>query len=149
MNRRHVSALVSVALLLAGSASVHAAECLPTARQAWIRLPPSPAMPMMAGFLRIENACAKAVEITGADSLAFSEVSLHESRQVDGVNKMRELETLPIAAGKSVEFKPGGLHLMLYKPYAPVKEGDKPVITLKLKDGRSVPVTFEVRRAAP
>ncbi|MCL6714160.1 copper chaperone PCu(A)C [Pseudoxanthomonas sp. z9] len=149
MNRRLVSTILPVALLLAGSVTAHAAECLPTARQAWIRLPPSPAMPMMAGFLRIDNACAKAVEVTGADSLAFAEVSLHESRQVDGVNKMRELETLPVAAGKSVEFKPGGLHLMLYKPYAPVKEGDKPVITLKLKDGRSLPVTFEVRKAAP
>lgn len=148
MNRHLVSAILPVALL-AGSVSAHAAECLPTARQAWIRLPPSPAMPMMAGFLRIDNACAKAVEVTGADSLAFAEVSLHESRQVDGVNKMRELETLPVAAGKSVEFKPGGLHLMLYKPYAPVKEGDKPVITLKLKDGRSLPVTFEVRKTAP
>lgn len=149
MNRRLVSTILPVALLLAGSVTAHAAECLPTARQAWIRLPPSPAMPMMAGFLRIDNACAKAVEVTGADSLAFAEVSLHESRQVDGVNKMRELETLPVAAGKSVEFKPGGLHLMLYKPYAPVKEGDKPVITLRLKDGRSLPVTFEVRKAAP
>lgn len=149
MNRRHVSALLSTALLLAGSVSAQAAECLPTARQAWIRLPPSPAMPMMAGFLRIENACAAQVEITGADSPAFAEVSLHESRQVDGVNRMRELDSLPVAAGKSVEFKPGGLHLMLYKPHAPVQEGDKPVITLKLKDGRSVPVTFEVRRAAP
>lgn len=149
MNHRLVSAVLPVALLLAGSVSAQAAECLPTARQAWIRLPPSPAMPMMAGFLRIDNACAKTVEVTGADSLAFAEVSLHESRQVDGVNKMRELETLPVAAGKSVEFKPGGLHLMLYKPYAPVKEGDKPVITLKLKGGRSLPVTFEVRKTAP
>lgn len=149
MNHRLVSAILPVALLLAGSVSAQAAECLPTARQAWIRLPPSPAMPMMAGFLRIDNACARAVEVTGADSLAFAEVSLHESRQVDGVNKMRELETLPVAAGKSVEFKPGGLHLMLYKPYAPMKEGDKPVITLKLKDGRSLPVTFEVRKTAP
>ena len=124
----------ALALGLAFALPACARECAPQLRDGWVRLTPVK-MPMMAGFLRIDHTCAKAVEVAGADSLAFAEVSLHKSRQVDGVNKMRELETRPVAAGKSVEFKPGGMHLMLYKPYAPVKEGDKPVITIP---GRAV-----------
>lgn len=149
MNRRLVSVLLPAVLLLAGVSAARAGECLPKASQAWIRMPPSPAMPMMAGFLRFENGCGKAVAIIGADSLAFADVSLHESREVDGVNRMREIESLPVAAGKSVEFKPGGLHLMLSGPYAPVKEGEQTVITLELQDGRTLPVTFNVRKTAP
>lgn len=148
MNRH----LVSTSLLLALSAlasSAMAAECRPTMPNAWIRLPPTPAMPMAAGFGRIENPCAQAIDIVGAESLSFGDVSLHESRVVDGVNQMREIESLPVAAKQSVELKPGGLHLMLMRPETPLKEGEQPVITLKLKDGRSVPVTFTVRKAAP
>lgn len=147
MNRRLVSATLSV--LSTAAAGAQAAECVPKVENAWIRMPPSASMPMMAGFARISNPCAQEIVVTGAESLAFGDVSLHESREVDGVSRMREIEVLPIAAGKSVELKPGGLHLMLYRPESAFKEGEQPVITLKLKGGRSVPVTFTVRRSAP
>jgi copper(I)-binding protein len=106
-------------------------------------------MPMAAGFVRIDNPCVQAVGIVGAESLSFGDVSLHESRLVDGVNQMREIAELPVPAKQSVQLKPGGLHLMLMQPETPLREGEQPVITLKLKDGRSLPVTFTVRRAAP
>ena len=62
---------------------------------------------------------------------------------------MRPARAVVVEPNATITAEPGGLHLMLYKPYAPMKEGDKPVITLKLKDGRSLPVTFEVRKTAP
>ena len=45
--------------------------------------------------------------------------------------------------------EPGGLHLMLHGPYQPLAAGEKTVITLKLADGRALPVQFEVRKSAP
>ena len=149
MNSRLVSICALALGLLAVSHGAHAADCAITASQAWIRLPPTAAMPMAAGFVRIDNPCAKAVSIVGAESLSFGDVSLHESRVVDGVNQMREIQNLPVAAGRSVQLKPGGLHLMLMQPESPLKEGEQPVITLKLQDGRSLPVTFTVRKTAP
>ena len=104
---------------------------------------------MMAGFVRIENPCTQAVVIVSAESLSFGEVTIHETREVDGVNKMREVQQLRIEPGKAVELKPGGMHLMLYQPYEALKEGDEAVIVLKLQDGRSIPVTFAVRKAKP
>ena len=136
------------ALLMSCMAAADAAECLPVAKVAWVRLPPV-AMPMMAGFARIENPCKATVTIVGADSLAFDDVSLHETREENGVSRMREVAALPIAPGKAVELKPGGLHLMLHGPYQPLSAGEKPVITLKLADGRSLPVQFEVRKSSP
>lgn len=135
-------------VLLSVPAPVYAAGCLPKAKQAWIRLPPA-AMPMMAGFVQIENPCAKVAVIVSAESLSFGEVTTHETREVDGVSKMREVEQLRIEPGKEVELKPGGMHLMLYRPYEALKEGDEAVIALKLQDGRSIPVTFTVRKAKP
>jgi copper(I)-binding protein len=147
MNRRIETLCLSV-LLLSSAGVVRAAECLPVAKAAWIRLPPV-AMPMMAGFVRIENPCKAPVSIVGAESLAFDDVSLHETREENGVSRMREVAALPIAPGKAVELKPGGLHLMLHGPYQTPVAGEKPVITLKLADGRALPVVFEVRKSAP
>lgn len=148
MDRHRLRPFLAAALWLAASVSAYAAECLPKAGQAWIRLPPM-AMPMMAGFVRIENPCAQAAVVVSAESLSFGEATIHETREVDGVNKMREVEQLRIEPGKAVELKPGGLHLMLYRPYQALKEGDEAVIVLKLQDGRSVPVAFTVRKAKP
>lgn len=149
MNSRLVSLCLLALGALSATSAAHAADCTIKASGAWIRLPPTPAMPMAAGFVRIDNPCAQAVSIVGAESLSFGDVSLHESRMVDGVNQMRELDSLPIAAKQSVQLKPGGLHLMLMQPESPLQEGEQPVITLKLKDGRSLPVTFTVRKTAP
>lgn len=147
MDRRIVMGPL-LGLLFAASLPAVAAECLPKVQGAWVRVPPV-AMPMMAGFARIENPCRTPATVIGAESLAFADVSLHETREEGGVSRMREVERLPIAPGKAVELKPGGLHLMLHGAYAPVAAGEKVVITLKLADGRSLPVTFDARKAAP
>ena len=147
MNRR-IEMLCLSALLWSSVGAAQAAECLPVAKSAWVRLPPV-AMPMMAGFARIENPCSSPAAVVGAESLAFADVSLHETRQEAGISRMREVERLPVAPGKAVELKPGGLHLMLHGPYQPPAAGEKTVITLKLADGRALPVQFEVRKSAP
>ncbi|SOD57585.1 hypothetical protein SAMN06296416_11456 [Pseudoxanthomonas wuyuanensis] len=140
---------LALALGLAGTALVAAAdECLPKVEQGWVRSPPV-AMPMMAGFARIENPCAAPVAVVSASSLSFAEVSIHETREIDGVNRMREVERLEVAAGGLVELKPGGLHLMLYRPQTALKEGDKLSIALKLADGREIAGEFEVRKPKP
>jgi copper(I)-binding protein len=148
MNRR-VEMICLSALLMASLGSARAAECLPVVKGAWVRLPPVATMPMMAGFARIENPCRAPAAVAGAESLAFADVSLHETREEGGVSRMREVERLPIEPGKAVELKPGGLHLMLHGAYAPLAVGEKIVITLKLADGRALPVAFEARKTAP
>lgn len=138
-----------LALLLAAIASqAGARECAPAMKDGWVRLPPA-AMPMMAGFGRLANPCPAPVVIVSASSPAFGEVSLHETRIVDGVNRMRELEQLRIVPDGDAIFKPGGMHLMLMQPRAPLKEGSKVVVAFKLQDGREILSELVVRKSAP
>jgi copper(I)-binding protein len=84
-----------------------------------------------------------------ASSPAFGDVSIHETRNIDGVNRMREVEQLRIAADDSAVLKPGGLHLMLMQPHAPLKEGSKVVVKFKLQDGREILSELVVRKPVP
>ncbi|MFK3649025.1 copper chaperone PCu(A)C [Lysobacter enzymogenes] len=122
--------------------------CVAQVREGWVRMPPMQ-MPMMAGFGRIENRCARPVTIVGAKSAAFADVSLHETRIVDGISKMRALPELRIAPDGAAVLKPGGMHLMLMQPHAPLKEGSRVAIEFELKGGGSLLGEFEVRKAAP
>lgn len=125
-----------------------ASECTPQLRDGWIRLTPVK-MPMMAGFVRIENRCPSPVTITGVRSPAFGEASLHETTIVDGVSRMRALPELRIVPDGAAVLKPGGMHLMLMQPRAPLKEGSRVVVEFTLKDGGVLRGELEVRKPAP
>ncbi len=132
-------------LLLSLSLPACALECAPQVKDGWIRLVPG-GMPMHAGFGRIDNACPMPATIVSASSPAYASVELHESKVVDGINRMRQLPELRITPEGAATLKPGGLHLMLMQPKAPLKEGSRVAIEFKLKDGRSVLGEFEVRK---
>ncbi len=134
-------------LLLSLSFPAVARDCAPEVKDGWIRLLPG-GMPMHAGFGRIDNACPMPATIVSASSPAYASVELHESKVVDGINRMRQLPELRIAPGGAATLKPGGLHLMLMQPKAPLQEGSRVAIEFKLKDGRSVLGEFEVRKPA-
>lgn len=146
MNARRLAALLALSAALPFAAS--ARQCLPVLKDGWLRLGPV-AMPMSAGFGRIENPCPQPVALVAASSPAFAEVSIHESRVVDGVNRMRELDELPVAAKSSATLAPGGLHLMLMRPANALKEGDKVAVEFKLKDGRMLHGELVARKTAP
>jgi copper(I)-binding protein len=122
-----------------------ARECTPQVRDGWVRLPPM-AMPMMAGFGRIENRCATPLTIIGVSSPAFADTSLHETRTVDGVSRMRALPQLRIAPDGVATLKPGGMHLMLMEPRAPLRAGSRVVVEFALQGGGTLRGEFEVRK---
>ena len=62
-----------------------------------------------------------------------------------GVNRRRAVPELRIAPDDAAVLKPGGLHLMLMEPRAPLKPGSKVAIEFPLQDGRVVRGEFEVR----
>lgn len=142
--------LVVLAGVLVGPAAASGTACLPKAEAAWIRVMPGRAMPMQAGYVRLRNTCAAPVAIVGARSDAYGDVSIHETRVVDGVGRMRAVPRLDLPRGATVEMKPGGLHLMLMQPKAGAPEpGDRVRVELQLADGRRLPVGFEARTSAP
>lgn len=122
-----------------------ARECAPAVREGWIRLAPTKAV-MLAGFGRIENGCARPVTIIGVSSPAFANASLHETRLVDGISRMRALPELRIAPDSTATLKPGGMHLMLMEPHAPLQAGSRVVVEFALEDGAVLRGEFEVRK---
>lgn len=139
---------VALSLCIAAALPAGASECMPQVREGWVRLAPVN-MPMMAGYGRIENTCAQPVEIVGVSSPAFGDVSLHETRVVDGVSRMHALPELRIASGDTATLAPGGLHLMLMQPRMPLQAGDKVAVDFALKDGRVLHGELDVRPLVP
>lgn len=142
--RALVIAVLVASAFIAGP--VWTRDCAPQIRDGWLRLPPG-RIPMLAGFGRIENRCPAPVTIVGVSSPAFADTSLHETRIVDGVSRMRALPELRIAPGGAATLKPGGLHLMLMQPHAPLQPGSRVAIEFTLKDGGKLLGEFVVRKA--
>ncbi|AOX63348.1 MULTISPECIES: copper chaperone PCu(A)C [Stenotrophomonas] len=143
-----VCVLLGVCAFAASAVAMAAEPACVSLRDGWLRLPPG-AMPMAAGYGQIRNDCRAPVVVVAAGSKAFGDVSLHETTLVDGVSRMRAVERLPIAAGATVELKPGGLHLMLMQPEVALKAGAQLPLRLSLEDGRKVDGTLQVRSALP
>lgn len=141
----HRVARALVALLVVSSLPACARDCAPQVRDGWVRLGPA-RTPMLAGYGRIRNDCAAPVTIVGVSSPAFAGASLHETRTIDGVSRMRALPELRVAPGTAAELKPGGMHLMLMQPHAPLQPGGTVVVEFAMQGGGVLRGEFEVRR---
>jgi copper(I)-binding protein len=78
---------------------------------------------------------------------------IHEMKMDGDVMTMRPAGAIVLPAGKPVELKPGGLHLMLMDLKQPLAAGSSVPLTLLLKDSRGVESRVEtqlqVGHAAP
>ena len=135
--------------LLALGYAVHAAAAGHlVVEHAWIRAAPPGAM-MLAGYATLRNDGDAPVTVTGADSADFGNVSLHQTIEEDGVERMRALGNIGIASGARVPFAPGGRHFMLMKPKRELGVGDKVKIHISTTSGDGADVECVVRAAAP
>jgi len=75
-------------------------------------------------------------------------VEIHEMKMDGGMMKMNAVDKLPLPAGKLVELKPGGYHVMLFDLRQPVKEGDVVPLILTFEDKAGRKSTVEVKAAA-
>jgi copper(I)-binding protein len=102
---------------------------------AWIRAMP-PGMKMTAGFGKLSNTGSEPLALVACASPAFGAVSLHRSELADGISRMREVKSLALGPGESVELAPGGYHLMLMMPASEIQPGDDVEIEMSSADGR-------------
>ena len=109
----------------------------------WVRAAP-PTATVMAGYLRLD-AGARAVTVTGAECAGFDRTELHETRVVDGVATMRQLDGLDLAPGTSRVLEPGGMHLMLMGPERIPPAGESVRCVLLTADGTRLPFDATVR----
>lgn len=74
---------------------------------------------------------------------------VHESRMESNMMMMHELEDgLPLPAGRAVELKPGGNHIMLLAVAEPLKTGDTVTLTLTFASAAPVEIAAAVGQPA-
>jgi hypothetical protein len=110
----------------------------------WARATPAGAK-VGAGYLKITNAGQQPDRLVGGALSVAGGVEIHEMTTTDGIMKMRKLaQGLEIKPGQSVEFKPGGYHLMFTGLKDGLKEKQAVKGTLVFEKAGSVEVEYHV-----
>ncbi len=111
----------------------------------WIKQLPQ-VVPIRAGYLLIKNSGNKDYEITGFSSEDFEKVEMHETKMVDDIMKMVELENIDLPANSQVELKPGGKHLMMITPLLTLQIGDIVELNVTFSDDTTQQIQLEVKK---
>ena len=98
-----------------------------------------------AAYMTLKSAEASADRLTSASTPAAERAELHTHVMEGDVMRMREVDSIEIPAGGTVELKPGGLHIMLIGLKAPLKEGESFPLTLSFAKAGPVTVTVPVK----
>jgi periplasmic copper chaperone A len=141
-------ALSVSALFLAMTVSL-AAQAQVTVKDAWVRAT-VPQQKATGAFMQLQS--AQDAKLLSAQSPVAGVVEVHEMSMDGGVMKMRAVPSLALPAGKPVELKPGGYHVMLMDLKSQVKDGDTVPVTLVVegKDGKrqNIEIKASARMAA-
>mgnify|MGYP000126706010 FL=1 len=97
-----------------------------------------------AAFFTVANAEATAWTIARVSTDAADRVEMHRHEHNNGMMTMREVDELTIEAQSSLQFAPGGLHLMLIGLKQPLREGDRVTLQFTNVAGESVHTEFPV-----
>jgi copper(I)-binding protein len=84
------------------------------------------------------------VTLVDAASPAAKIVEIHEAKVDGGMMKMRAVDRLPLPAGKMVELRPGGYHMMLMDLPTPLTVGNMVPVTLTFEDKSGKTTTLRV-----
>ena len=141
----HIAAHLSVLMgTLVGGAAI--AQTAPVQVEgAWARAS-VPGQKGTGAFMRLTS--KETVRLVRAESPAAGVTEVHEMKMEGDIMKMRAVPALELPAGKTVELKPGGYHVMLMDLKGQVKDGDMVPVTLVVegKDGKKE--TLEIKAMA-
>jgi copper(I)-binding protein len=145
------------------------------AHDAWARIP-APSKMETAVYMVIENHSAQPRAVVSVSSNAAEKVEMHQMKMMAAEKKeekasnmpgmakkeesgmpgmakkeqtmmvMTPVAQIPVPANGKATLEPNGLHMMAFGLKSKLTEGDKLMVTLKLDDGTTVPVTAVVRK---
>jgi copper(I)-binding protein len=134
--KRTVFSLAALVLAVSAQAQV-------SVKDAWVRAT-VPQQKATGAFMQIVS--AKDARLVEAKSSVAGVVEIHEMTMANQVMQMRAIAGLDLPAGKMVELKPGGYHVMLMDLKGQVKEGDPVPLTLVVegRDGKRQTLELKV-----
>ena len=99
-------------------------------------------------YMMLVNGTSADDELLSASSDVAEAVELHESKMgANGEMQMIPQASILLAAGAKVEFKPGGLHVMLIGLKQELKIGDEFELTLHFKNHANITLKVIVKEA--
>jgi copper(I)-binding protein len=126
----------AVSALLATTLSAPASGQSIDVKDPWVRVA-VPGQKATGAFMKITAQTGS--RLVAASSPVAGVTEVHEMKIDGGIMRMRALENgLELPAGKTVELKPGGFHVMLMDLKAPLAKDSTVPLTLVFKDARGV-----------
>ena len=119
MNARAPAWFALPLLLLAASGAV-AGELAVTS--AWARATPQ-GVSVGVVYFHLENGSAMSDRLLRLKTSVAASAGVHRTEIVEDIARMREVAVLHVAPGETVEFAPGGLHVMLMGLKKPLVAG--------------------------
>ncbi|MDR2155071.1 MAG: copper chaperone PCu(A)C [Burkholderiaceae bacterium] len=130
--------LMAFTLLLAGGALAQTVKV----EDAWARAS-VPGQQATGAFMTL--IAPAGARLVGVSSPAAGVSEIHEMVMQGDVMKMRAIDSLELPAGKPVQLKPGGYHLMLMDLKAPLAQASTVSLTLVLRDAQGSEVRQDVQ----
>ena len=115
-----------------------------TLSDAVVRLPAVAGAPGVAYF-SVSQGSGPARKIAGVYVEGVERAEMHETVSENGVSSMRAVKDVALESGKTITFKPAGLHVMLFGLADTLKAGSATELTITLDNGdkASVPAKVE------
>ncbi|MDO8450440.1 MAG: copper chaperone PCu(A)C [Rhodoferax sp.] len=134
-----LKALAVIAALACGTLYAQTVEV----KDAWVRTT-VPGQKATGAFMKVT--AKDGAKLVGASSPVAGVTEVHEMKMDGDVMKMRAVAGgLDLPAGKTVELKPGGYHVMLMDLKAPLAKDSTVPLTLVFKDAKGVESKVELK----
>lgn len=105
-----------------------------------------PGASVSGAYMHIKS--ARPLKLVRAESPVAGMTEIHQMSMKDGVMNMSAVDAVEIPAGKLVDLKPGGLHVMLMQLKQPIKKGDDVPLKLTFEDAAKKTFVLDVKAKA-
>ena len=137
-----LASVVALAAMTTGTALAQMADPSVTIKDAWVRTT-VPGQKATGAFMKIT--AKEGMRLVGASTPVAGVAEVHEMKMDGDVMKMRAVPVLELPAGKTVELKPGGYHVMLMDLKAALPKDSTVPLTLLFKDAKGVESKMELK----
>ena len=141
----NITSLVAVAAFTAltvNMANAQTPDSIIIIKDAWVRTT-VPGQKGTGAFMKIT--AKEATRLVGASTPVAGVTEVHEMKMEGDVMRMRALPGLELPAGKTVELKPGGYHVMLMDLKTALPKDSTVPLTLLFKDAKGVESKLELK----
>jgi periplasmic copper chaperone A len=141
--KRIVSPLIAIGAAVAlASAAVAQSPALPKVEGAWVRSS-VPGQQGTGAFMKLTS--NEATQLVGVATPVAGVVQVHEMKLEGEVMRMRAIGKLDLPAGRTVELKPGGYHVMLLDLKQALTQGSTVPMTLSFRNAKGVESRLELK----